>query len=108
MTLGTWLDEREPAPPPALAERLRTVLADDRDAPEDEIPERCLEGAERLLAGLLDAPAASREAALDLLAADALVTYAFEAAGEDLPRLDARASTAMARIAAMVADEDDR
>jgi hypothetical protein len=108
VTLGAWLESRTPAPPPALATRLRAVLDADREAPLDEIPERCLAGAERLLAGLLDAPAASREAALDLLAADALVTYAFEAAGEELPRLESRAMTAMSRIAEMVPGDDGR
>jgi hypothetical protein len=42
----------------------------------------------------------SRTGALTLLAADALVTYAFEAAAESPERLEALAADAMIRIAA--------
>jgi hypothetical protein len=37
---------------------------------------------------------------LDLLTVDALVTYAFEAASEDIDSLAARAGAAMTRLAA--------
>lgn len=100
MTLEAWLDGRTPPPPPALGARVRELLVDDLDAGADEVPRRCLDVAERVLAGLLDAPAGSRGAALDLLAADALVTYALEAASEDLECLDEVGTAALMRLSA--------
>ena len=73
-TVGAWLAGREPAPPPALAE-----------------------------ARLLREAATTRESALDLLAADALVTYAFEAAADEPDTLPARVERATARIARLPA-----
>ena len=43
----------------------------------------------------------TRDAALDLLAVDALVTYAFEAAADDPERLEMRTQRALTRIAAL-------
>jgi uncharacterized membrane protein len=51
--------------------------------------------------------ATSRESALDLLAADALVTYAFEAATVRPADLERRARDAMARISAVAGDARD-
>jgi hypothetical protein len=41
----------------------------------------------------------TRDCALALLAVDAVVTYAFEAAADDPERLEARTEAALARIA---------
>ena len=63
--------------------------------------ESCLSAGERLVEMLLRNNATTRDSALDLLAADALVTYAFEA-GSDRPReLAGRARDAMMRIASL-------
>jgi hypothetical protein len=43
----------------------------------------------------------TRDCALDLLAVDALVTYAFEAASDEPSNLEERAGRALARIAAL-------
>ena len=43
----------------------------------------------------------TRDVALDLLAVDALVTYAFEASADDPDLLEARTQRALARIAAL-------
>ena len=101
-TLGDWLTSRTPPPPPALAERLASLLRSDDPVSAAEIPDRCLEAAERLLVDLMESAGASRDAALDLLTADALVTYAFEAASDEPDGLDARARQAMRRIARLV------
>ena len=90
-TLGAWLATREPVPPPALAARLRELLG--ARALESEVrqaPELLLDAGEAVLARLLREAATTRESALDLLAADALVTYAFEAAGEEPDTLPER------------------
>ena len=94
--LDAWLADRCPTPPAALRARLRQVLpADGVDA------EVCLRAGEALLARLLEDDCAARGSALDLLVADALVTYAFEAAADDPGSLEARAERAMTRIAAL-------
>lgn len=102
MTLGDWLASRTPPAPPALAARLEELLRADLAAPESAVADRCMDAAERLLPNLFDSAGASRDAALDLLAADALVTCAFEAASDEPARLEERARRAMHRIAALV------
>lgn len=99
MTVGEWLSARTPVPPAPLAARLRTVLgtrlADRSSGAHDAV----LATAESLLAELLALDCAARDRALDLLAVDALVTYAFEAAAENPDTLAARATSAMTAIA---------
>jgi hypothetical protein len=99
MTLGAWLDARRPAPPAALRARIGGALGDELHRPSPDVGETFLAAAERLVRTLLDDGATSRESAIDLLAADALVTYAFEAASERPAELSRRAGAAMARIA---------
>lgn len=100
-TVGEWMARIEPAPPVALHERLCALVAASASRPVSEVPEACMEAGEQLLDALLASGSTSRATALDLLAVDALVTYAFQAAADDPSRLEARAATAMARIAAL-------
>lgn len=97
MTLREWVSTREPAPPHALAERLDVLIAP-HDLDGADPADVLLDVALALLTDLLREGSTSRQTALDLLAADALVTYAFEAASDDPLRLDARAGAAMARL----------
>ncbi|HEX9611707.1 MAG TPA: hypothetical protein VF978_07440 [Gemmatimonadales bacterium] len=76
--LVVWLDSRRPVAPDILRERLRAV-ANDSDLPD---PQQLARLGLDVLAQVAARPAAGRELALDLLAADALVTYAFEAQAE--------------------------
>ena len=99
MTVGEWLAQRRPVPPAALLARIEAVLGDASAGAADAACEACLHAAERLVAELLRGDCASRESALDLLAADALVTYAFEAAAETPATLAATSTAAMERIA---------
>lgn len=101
MTLGEWLATRTPAPPPALAARLRDVLGDALGRDVADGPDLMLAAAERLVPRLLGGGCRARSAALDLLAADALVTYAFEASSAMPTDLAHRAAESMARIAAI-------
>jgi hypothetical protein len=105
-TIGEWLRSRTPAPPPALFARVSEALGDGMDDDVSAAPERCVGAAVLLLEPLLEREDAGRECALDLLAADALVTYAFEAAGADVDRLDQRTRDAMARLAGLAAGDD--
>jgi hypothetical protein len=99
MTVAEWLDRRTPEPPAALRARVEVALGDSLTRDASHVPDVCLGAAERLVELLLRADCTSRESALDLLTADALVTYAFEAAGEAPADLARRAADAMTRIA---------
>jgi hypothetical protein len=91
-------------PPPALARRMRDALESYQraaGAAPAETPESYLGAGERLLTQLLSGDCTSRNCALDLLAADALVTYAFELAANDPSRIGERAQQAIARLAAL-------
>jgi hypothetical protein len=74
----TWLAARRPAAPPTLVEPMTRWLA---DSPAS-LPEHLALAGRALLDRVLARPDGGRELALDLLAADALVTYAFEAQAE--------------------------
>src|SRR5215213_4430820 len=104
MNVAGWLDARRPVPPPALRARIDRALNESLHADAGEVVEACLRAGERLVESLLRTNATTRESAIDLLAADALVTYAFEAASERPHELNARAREAMARIAALGGD----
>ena len=101
MILAAWLDARRPIPPAALRARIDAALGPDLLADAGDAAETLLTAGERLVRSLLVDDATSRDSAIDLLAADALVTYAFEAASERPADLSSRAAAAMARIAAL-------
>ena len=100
-TVGDWLLALQPSPPRALAVRLSELLAPYLKLPAQQAADSCLEAGEQLLDTLLASGSTSRGSALDLLAVDALVTYAFQATADDPRRLESRAARAMARIAAL-------
>jgi hypothetical protein len=79
-----WLAARAPAAPALLAERLDRFVRALPEARLDATMTRamCALGL-RALEGSLARGETGDDAALDLLAADAFVTYAFEAAAED-------------------------
>lgn len=103
--LIAWLEERaEPAPGSLhqpLAEAVRAV----DPAASGTLGGLSAIAGEQLLAKLLSDGCDHRAAALQLLAADALVTYAFEAAAEDASQaaraIDMRAAQAMRRVATL-------
>ena len=103
MTVGEWLGRRAPTPPPALRQRVEQALRDSLLLDAGGAADACLRSAERLVTELLRRDCTTRESALDLLTADALVTYAFEAAGESPADLIPRAVKSMHRIASLAA-----
>jgi hypothetical protein len=103
VTVGDWLSARAPAPPSSLAERLHEALGARLGDDSGHAYESVLATAESLLAELIALECAQRDRALDLLAVDALVTYAFEAASESPDSLAARATSAMSEIARLAA-----
>ena len=96
-----WLARAEPAPPAELRDRLVALLGPAALADGEAAVRGCVDGAERVVAGLLRDGSTDRASALDLLAADALATYAFELAADRPERLGAVAEAAMARFAAL-------
>jgi len=99
--VADWLAGCTPSPPVSLAARVTTLLGDAPFAGMDDAVARCVAGAERIVAGLLRDGCTDRTSALDLLAADALATYAFELAGDRPETLATVAEVAMARFAAL-------
>lgn len=87
---------------------MRSTLGDSLALDSSRGSDACFDAGERLLEAVLEAGCSSRETARDLLTADALVTYAFEAAAQSPAALAARASGAMTRLAALAAARPDR
>lgn len=100
MTIGDWLDARGSGVPPHLLQRIRELLGSSLADDVSHAPERCADAAVRIANELLAAGRTGRDSALSLLAADALVTFAFEAAADEPGRLHARAHAAMRDLAA--------
>ena len=101
MTLRDWLADREPVPPRILRERVE-ALALAVPEPHRETAEQLLAAAEAALERLAQGGADDRATALDLLAVDALVTYAFEFAAQSpdaIPGLSARAMSRLSAVA---------
>jgi hypothetical protein len=96
-----WFGQREREVPSTLAAQLRGTLAKVSRGEATQIPDRLLEAGVALVTTVATAEPMTRDHALDLLTADALITYAFEAAAEEPEQLVARADAAMHRIAAV-------
>ena len=97
MTAAGWISGREPAPPPRLAARLQHIAGAD-SVEEALLPRFLIERSAHVLRELLLAGETARDGALELLAADALVTYALEAQAGDPDGLDACCEWAMAHL----------
>lgn len=78
-----WLGSRRPAPPGALRERLQSAVDQLLPAPGSPLPAYLAQLGRELLERVVARPEGGRELALDLLAADAFATYAFEAEAEE-------------------------
>lgn len=101
MNVRDWLAHREPSPPHVLRERIEALAL--------AVPEIAGDPAGSLLAAAEDALAQlarrrsdDRAAAIDLLAVDALVTYAMEYAAQtpdDIPPLSERAMSRLSGVA---------
>jgi hypothetical protein len=76
--LLAWLEARRPSPPDALRAYLTAAVTD----AETASPEQLADLGGCALARVVTRPEGGRELALDLLTADAFITYAFEAQAE--------------------------
>ncbi len=79
--LARWLDGRRPEAPPSLRQAVREAI-ERGDPGAGPLPERLAEAALHALGRVVAEPS-TRTQALELLAADALLTYACEAALEE-------------------------
>ena len=98
MSLAAWLSTREPAPPDRLLARLTELMHPD-GANQDVRAEAMVTAAGEVLRRLLREGQTARDSALELLAADALATYAFEAQSDEPEAMDARCTWAMSYLA---------
>ena len=77
-----WLEARRPVPPDALRVCLEAAVTDGELSPHVPLPDQLALAGRRVLGRVVGRPEGGRELALELLAADALITYAFEAQAE--------------------------
>lgn len=96
MTANEWVDGLVPPPPPRLRQRLAQLVS--AHVAGDVTPESLVRASGAVLASLLSEGELARESALELLAADALATYAFELQAGDPGGLDARCEWAMRHL----------
>ncbi len=102
MTIGEWLQSREPRPPAELMEGLERALGPSLSLESDKATAEFLAAAERMLRTLVSSGETGRPVAADLLTVDALTTYAVEAATEALDSFPDFAEDAMARFANVI------
>jgi len=88
LSLEEWLDSRQPTPPDALLERMRAEIRKLGIAEADATPKMLADAGASILKSLDVDGCTERAAALDLLAADALFTYTFEAAADSKSEIE--------------------
>lgn len=105
MSVSRWIETRTPPAPAELQGHMAMLLAGgthnagESDAHgSDSLADPLLAACNVALARVLDSGAASRDSALDLLSADAFVTYAFEAAADAPESISERSNAAMRQI----------
>ena len=102
MTHHEWAVERAPLAPKAIMRRLGTLFESHPEWSALGRADAFQQATEELARRVLAADGTKRANALDLLSADACVTFAFEAAADEPATLVDRARTLQQRIAALV------
>ncbi len=80
--LLAWLEARRPVPPDALRVCLEAAVTDGELSPRVPLPDQLALLGRQVLGRVARRPDGGRELAPELLAADAFITYAFEAQAE--------------------------
>lgn len=103
---AAWLTSRDPHgdAPPALHECVRELFESHAEWETLSRVDAFVEASELLLRRVLASGAVERVNALDLLAADACVTWAFEAAADEPAGIAVRSELVTLRIAAIAAE----
>ena len=99
-----WLASRTPEAPVALLQCVRDLFMSQSDWEKLSRVDAFVEASEVLLRRVLVGGTVARASALDLLAADACVTWAFEAAADDPATIAGCAERATEGIAAIAAE----
>ena len=97
MSGDDWLSRHDPAPPPYLADAMRSAIADKNQPTPNEL----LEAAEHLLDKVLRTDCETRASGLDLLTVDALMTHALVLANTDAKTSEGFFEQAMRRVASL-------
>jgi len=108
MTIGEWLEHREPRAPAPLLASLIAALGPAVNDDASDSASVCLVTAERMLRELVGSGETGRATADALLTIDALTTYALESAAETIQSLPAFSDVAIARFATLAAPDGDR
>ncbi|HVF40219.1 MAG TPA: hypothetical protein VM939_09990 [Gemmatimonadaceae bacterium] len=93
-----WLDARQPSPPEALRERMQKEIEKLGIAGSDACPKLLADAGASILKALDNEGCTDRAGALDLLAADALFTYAFEAAAKSPSEIEAASHYVLEKV----------
>ena len=102
MTVQEWLHTRTPVPPGPLLDRVVEHLGADAAIDAALAGEACSRAGVKLVGQLVGEQRDDRQNALDLLAADALVTYAIEHAAEHAREPAPVMEALVARLSAIV------
>lgn len=105
MTVGDWLAAARPAPPAALSARIGSAIGPRIAESHAESPRVMVDAALALVEELASRGCARRDDAIDLLAADALMTYAFEVAADAPDSIATLAQEAIERLTRVAAGE---
>ena len=101
--LVDWLGRRAEPAPASLQARLTHAIRLVDPRPGESLVDLAVRTGEQQLTDALEHGCAERTAAPTLLAADALVTYAFEAAAEDVAQSAADVEACASRVASRIA-----
>jgi hypothetical protein len=97
MESRAWLRSRRPEPPARLLTRMESALSENSS---QSLSDDLIAAATRILREVAHGEGANdRAAALDLLAADALITYSIEAAAEDPKSFAVQTDAMISRVA---------
>jgi hypothetical protein len=104
MTLESWLDSRRPPPPPRLMDRMRAALHESGQTANTDLVQGARAASIHLLRSILAQGEGTRAMALDLLAADALMTYACESACEQPESIERATADSVEAVMALSAE----
>lgn len=106
MTIGEWLERREPRPPAPLMASLIAALGPAANDDASEAASVFLVLAERMLRELVAGGETGRTTADALLTIDALTTYALESAAETIQSLPMFSDEAVSRFANIASPDE--
>lgn len=100
LSLDKWLSTRQPSPPEALLARMRAEIQKLGLSEADVTAKALADAGASILKSLDNDGCTDRASALDLLAADALFTYAFEAAADSRTEIEETSRYVLGKVTA--------